>query len=252
MRLNYIDNIDCLEGLKEIPDNSVDLVLTDPPYGIGIKSQGGKGSKLNPWADICNASLWYTAWMRECQRVLKDDGALWSFINWRYLPTLTKAGLDMGWSAESLLVWDKGWPAAGGMRGLRNSYEMVALYAMPNFQIPDRSQRDVQLFKWSATKPTGHPAEKPLDLIRWLIQTSNKSGECVVLDPFMGSGTTGAAAVLEGNDYIGFELDPNWVEKAQDRIAAEAKKAAEAEAKAIAEAVAAAEAVKDYDEDWMA
>lgn len=251
MRLNYIDNIDCLEGLREIPDKSVDLIVTDPPYGIGIKSQGGKTSKLNPWADICNASLWYTAWMRECQRILKDDGALWSFINWRYLPTLTKAGMDMGWQAESLLIWDKAFPGVGGQKGLRPSYEMVALFAMPDFRIPNRSVLDIQRFKWSTTKPTGHPAEKPLDLIRWLIQTSDKSGGRVVLDPFVGSGTTGAAAVLEGDHYIGFELDPNWVEKAQQRIAATGQEAAEAEAKAIAEAVAAASAIEG-DEDWMA
>lgn len=69
MQLNQIINIDCLEGLSEIPSNSIDLVVTDPPYGIGIKSQGGSSSKLNPWADICNASLWYTAWINECKRV---------------------------------------------------------------------------------------------------------------------------------------------------------------------------------------
>lgn len=242
MRLNYIDNIDCLEGLKEIPDNSVDLVITDPPYGIGIKSQGGARSKLNPWADICNASLWYTAWMRECQRILKDDGALWSFINWRYFPTLYKAGLDCQWSVESLLVWDKCWIGPGGVKGLRPSYEMVALYTMPGFTVKDRSLADIQRFKWASYKPTGHPAEKPVDLIRWIIQASGKTDGAVILDPFMGSGTTGVAAVREGCGYIGFDMDADWVEKAEARIAAEA------EAPAAAEVAAAAE----DEEDWLA
>ena len=223
MRLNYIDNCDCLDGLAEVPDNSVDLVVTDPPYGIGIKSQGANNgqSKLNPWADICNASLWYSAWMKECRRVLKDDGALWSFINWRYLPTLTKAGLDIGWSIESLLIWDKCWIGPGGVKGLRPSYEMVALFTMPGFKIQNRGLPDIQRFKWGSYKPTGHPAEKPLDLIRWLIQTSDKTSGAVILDPFMGSGTTGCGAVLEGNNYIGFELDPNWAEKGHQRISEE-------------------------------
>lgn len=221
MRLNYIDCIDCLEGLREIPDKSVDLVVTDPPYGIGIKSQGGKGSKLNPWADVCNASLWYTTWMRECQRVLKDDGALWSFINWRYLPTLYKAGLDMAWSIESLLVWDKCWIGPGGVKGLRPSYEQVALYTMPDFAIKDRGLADIQRFKWASYKPTGHPAEKPIDLITWIIKTSGKSDGAVILDPFMGSGTTACAAVREGCNYIGFEMDPDWREKALQRVADE-------------------------------
>ena len=219
MRLNYIDNIDCLEGLREIPDKSVDLIVTDPPYGIGIKSQGGKGSKLNPWADICNASLWYSAWMRECKRVLKDDGALWCFINWRYLPTLYKAGLDIQWSIESLMVWDKCCMGTSGPKGLRSSYEMVALYTMPGFAIKNRGLPDIQRFKWAGYKPTGHPAEKPLDLIRWIIQTSGKSDGEVIVDPFMGSGTTACAAIGEGCSFIGFELDPNWRDKALQRVA---------------------------------
>lgn len=219
MRLNYIDNIDCLEGLAAIPDKSVDLIVTDPPYSINTRSAANTGSKLNPWADLCNASLWYTAWLRECRRVLKDDGACWTFINWRGFPTILKAGLDMSWPIESLLVWDKGWPAAGGMKGLRNSYEMVALFTGPDFAIPDRSLRDVQLFKWSSTKPHGHPAEKPEDLIRWLIRASDKKDGSVVLDPFMGSGTTAVSALLEGNHFIGFEMDPEWKQKADARIA---------------------------------
>lgn len=253
MRLNYIDNIDCLEGLKEIPDGSVDLVITDPPYGIGIKSQGaakGGAAKLNPWADICNASLWYTAWLKECKRILKDDGALWSFINWRYFPTLYKAGLDCQWSIESLLVWDKCWIGPGGVKGLRPSYEQVALFAMPDFKIKDRSLPDIQRFKWASYKPTGHPAEKPLDLIRWIIQTSGKKDGAVIVDPFMGSGTTGCAAVREGCSYIGFDMDADWVEKAEERIQTETEAAAAAEAVAIAEAIAAAEAVPD-EEDWL-
>jgi DNA modification methylase len=217
MRINYIDNIDCLEGLKNIPDKSVDLVVTDPPYGIGIKSQGGSGSKLNPWADMCNASLWYSAWLRECQRIIKDDGAVWSFINWRYFTTLQKAGLDIGWSIESLLIWDKGLLGPGGHKGLRPCYEQVALFAGPDFRIENRSLRDIQHFQWRTTKPTGHPAEKPLDLIRWIIRTSAKGPGAVIVDPFMGSGTTAAAAVLEGANYIGFEMDPVWAEKGQSR-----------------------------------
>lgn len=232
MRLNYINNVDCLEGLKELPDNSVDLVLTDPPYGIGIKSQGGSkhaGAKLNPWADICNASVWYTAWLRECQRVLKDDGALWSFINWRYFPTLCKAGLDMGWGVESLLVWDKCWIGPGGVKGLRPSYEQVALFTMPDFAVKDRGLADIQRFKWASYKPSGHPAEKPVALLEWIIRASGKGHGAVVLDPFMGSGSTACAAVRNGCNYIGFEMDPNWTEKAQERIAAEAQAAAAAE-----------------------
>lgn len=219
MRLNYIDNIDCLEGLREIPDKSVDLIVTDPPYGINTKSAMNTGSKLNPWADLCNASFWYTAWMRECQRVLKDDGALWCFINWRGFTTIQKAGLDMAWAIESLLIWDKCWIGPGGKKGLRPCYEMVALFANPNFTIPNRGLPDIQRVKWSSLKPHGHPAEKPEELIRWIIRSSGKKEGCVILDPFMGSGTTACAALREGASFIGFEMDANWKKRADDRVA---------------------------------
>lgn len=220
MRLNYIDNIDCLEGLAEIPDKSVDLIVTDPPYSINTRSSMNTSSKLNPWADLCNASFWYTAWLRECRRVLKDDGALWCFINWRGFSTIQKAGLDMAWPVESLLIWDKCWIGPGGHKGLRPSYEMVALFTGPEFTIPDRSLPDIQRFKWASAKPHGHPAEKPEELIRWLIRTSDKAGKgAVILDPFMGSGTTACAAIQEGGHYIGFEMDADWKKRADARIA---------------------------------
>jgi site-specific DNA-methyltransferase (adenine-specific) len=218
MKLDYIDNIDCLEGLSAIPDKSVDLVVTDPPYGINTRSAMNTGSKLNPWADLCNASFWYTAWLRECQRVLKDDGALWCFINWRGFTTIQKAGLDMAWPIESLLIWDKCWIGPGGKKGLRPSYEMVALFTGPEFSIPDRSLPDIQRAKWSSLKPHGHPAEKPEELIRWIIRSSGKQDGAVILDPFMGSGTTACAAIREGCHYIGFEMDAEWKQKADARI----------------------------------
>ena len=219
MRLDYIDNIDCLEGLAAIPDKSVDLIVTDPPYGINTKSAMATGSKLNPWADLCNASFWYTAWMRECQRVLKDDGALWCFINWRGFTTIQKAGLDMAWPIESLLIWDKCWIGPGGKKGLRPSYEMTALFTGPEFSIQDRGLPDIKRVKWSSLKPHGHPAEKPEELIRWLIQISSKKDGAIVLDPFMGSGTTACAALREGCHFIGFEMDTEWQQKAYARIA---------------------------------
>lgn len=76
---------DCLELLKDIPDGSVDMVLTDPPYMINTKSTGA--GKLNPWGDYCNAAFWYAEWMRQARRILKDTGCLWSFLNWRSFVT---------------------------------------------------------------------------------------------------------------------------------------------------------------------
>lgn len=205
---------DCLDVLRSMPDASVDAVVTDPPYGINTKSDGT--GKLSPWADLCNAALWYREWIGQCRRILKPTGCLWSFLNWRSMVTFQKAACDLGWPIESVLVWDKEWIGPGGHRGLRPSYEMVALWAMPEFTIDDRSLPDIQRFKWSGHKPTGHPAEKPAALCRWIIESSNAR---VVLDPFNGSGSTGVACAQIGCQYIGIELDETWAESSRRRIA---------------------------------
>lgn len=208
-------NDDCLSVMQSLRSASVDMVLCDPPYMINTKSDG-KG-KLNPWADYCNAAYWYEQWMSEARRVLKPDGCLWSFLNWRSFVTFQKAACDLRWPIESVLVWDKCWIGPGGPKGLRPSYELVALFAMPEFRMEDRSLYDIQRFKWSSVKPHGHPAEKPVELCEWIIKNSTKPG-AVVLDCFMGSGTTGEAAIKQDRSFIGIEMDEHFWKVAKDRI----------------------------------
>lgn len=202
---------DCLDVIGQLP--KVRLVVTDPPYGINTKSDGA--GKINPWADLCNAAYWYAAWFRAVRGRLTQDGAMWTFLNWRSLVTFQKASCDEAWPIESLLVWDKQWIGPGGMRGLRPSYEMVALFAMPDFSVDDRGIPDIRRSKWSSNKPSGHPAEKPLDLMSWLIR---ESGGGSVLDPFMGSGTTLVAAKNLGIPAIGIEIEERYCEMAAQRI----------------------------------
>lgn len=206
---------DCLELMKNIPDGSVDMVLTDPPYMINTKSTGA--GKINPWSDYCNASFWYAEWMRQAMRILKDTGCLWTFLNWRSFVTFQKAACDIGWPIESVLVWDKCWIGPGGAKGLRPSYELVALFAMSDFKIENRGLYDIQRFKWSSKKPHGHPAEKPVNLMKWIVEQSTRPGD-TVCDLFMGSGTTGEACVLTGRSFIGMELDHRYFETACKRI----------------------------------
>lgn len=206
---------DCLDIMQEIPSASVDMVLCDPPYMINTKSDGN--GKLNPWADYCNASYWYENWMSEVRRILKPDGCLWSFLNWRSFVTFQKAACDLRWPIESVLVWDKCWIGPGGTKGLRPSYELVALFAMPDFRIEDRGLYDIQRFKWSSKKPHGHPAEKPVELCEWIIKNSAKP-ESTILDCFMGSGTTGEAAVNLGMSFIGIEMDEHFYGVSEKRI----------------------------------
>ena len=202
---------DCLEIIPEL--TTVDLVVTDPPYGINTKSDGS--GKLSPWADLCNAAFWYAEWLKQCRSKLSKHGALWSFLNWRSLTTFQKASCDLRWPIESLLVWDKGCIGPGGAKGLRPIYELVALFTNEDFAIPNRSLSDVQKWHWPTTKKY-HPAEKPVQGIEWLINASGN--QSIILDPFMGSGTTLVAAQKLGRGVIGIEQDERYCEVAAKRL----------------------------------
>jgi DNA modification methylase len=216
MKIERIGNATLYLGdsMEILPTLSkVGAVITDPPYGINTKSDGS--GKLSPWGDLCNAAYWYAAWIGAVRDRLTPDGCLWTCLNWRSLVTFQKAACDLAWPIESLMVWDKQWIGPGGQRGLRPSYELVALFANPAFAVKDRGLPDVQPFPVGSFKPNGHPAEKPIALMDFLVK---HSGAGTVLDCFLGSGTTGVAAMKAGRPFIGIEQDAKWFDIACSRI----------------------------------
>lgn len=211
---------DCMDVLPTIPAASVDLVVTDPPYILAAGSTLHQTGKIGTWADMMNAAYWYSAWYQQVWRILKPTGSFWTFCNWKTLPVIQKAAFDARIGIQSVLTWDKKWIGPGGHQGLRPRYENVALLTKENFRIPDRSTPDIWESLWSAIKPTGHPAEKPVDLIAKIIQACELQSGSVVLDPFMGSGTTGVASMECDCEFIGSEQDTKWFKVAETRIQA--------------------------------
>ena len=211
---------DSLDILPTLRGSSVDLIVTDPPYVIGAVSAGNMATKAGGWGDMMNSSRWFRDWYAMCRRVLKQDGAMWTFSNWRSLPVVMKAAFDAEWSLASVLVWHKDWIGPGGSVGLRPAYEMVALLAGPDFSIEDRGIPDVWTHKWASFKPSGHPAEKPVELLSRLIDESMR-GPGLVVDPFAGSGSSLVAAKTLGHRAIGIEADERWCEVAARRCSQE-------------------------------
>lgn len=211
-RLGRLYQGDCCDILKSIPSGAVDLVVTDPPYNLVTKSASGD---INPWPDLLNSACFFRAWQTEVFRILPTHGALWQFCNWRTLPAITKAVNDNGRTLTSLLVWDKGLLGTAPKRALRPGYELVALVAGPDFRIENRSLKDIQKFQWRSIKPTGHPAEKPVELMKWLIEIS---GAARVLDPFMGSGTTAVACEELCIPWVGCELNDEYCRIVRARV----------------------------------
>lgn len=205
---------DALELLPSLP--IADLVVTDPPYMIGALSAGSLGSKTGTWADMMNSALWFAAWYRAAK--VKPSGALWTFTNWRSLPVVQRAAYDAGRAVTSVAVWDKAWIGPGGSQGLRPSYELIALLAGADFAIPDRGIADILRVPTSSQKPTGHPAEKPVEVVQRVIEISGQPPGSLIVDPFIGSGTTAVASIRSGHRCIGVEADERWLEVAATRV----------------------------------
>ncbi|MGB0237778.1 MAG: DNA-methyltransferase [Cycloclasticus sp.] len=214
--LAQLHNADCFEVLEQLPDKSIDAVITDPPYMFGAASVSGtNNAKVSRFGDLLNQSYFYREIIQKCERVLVPNGCIWMLFNWRGLPVLMKGVVEAGRNLESLLVWDKEWIGPGGNVGLRPSYEVCGLIPFGEFALPNRGLPDIWRHKWSSIKPNGHPAEKPETLMQQLVK---ETPGATILDPFMGSGTTGVAAVKQGRNFIGCEIEPQYYDTAKARI----------------------------------
>lgn len=200
---------DCREVLPTL--SGVGVVVTDPPYVLGMAYAEGRVG----WGDLMNSATFYAGWIRECLRLtVNRSGAVWVFTSWRAYPVMARASYEIPHKIESLLVWDKCWIGPGGSVGLRPSYELVALFAHPGFQVSDRGTPDIWRSPYSSQREHGHPAEKPEDIMQQIIAAG---GEGTVLDPFTGSGTTLVAAKNLGRKAVGIEIEERYAEIAAER-----------------------------------
>lgn len=231
MRLNYIDNVDCLEGLQEVPDKSVDLIVTDPPYFLSMGHAGssanlarGTSEQLNSnraFNDLAICTPFYRQLFQEYARVLKDDGSFYFFTDWRgyayYFPLLNAA-----LPVRNLIVWDKK-SGPGSFYSFAHELVIFGTYKPKTKAGVGTNVWRAPAFNSGAKKTNGekvHPTQKPVELIGKAILDSTEPG-AVVLDTFMGSGTTAVACLRTGRNYIGFELDERYHATALERVAAE-------------------------------
>jgi len=210
---------DCLERMSEIPDGSVDMVLTDPPYGMGFQSnrskQGPRHKKI-VGDDNLNADFIY-----DCYHKLSEGGGLIAFCNWETSCQWLWHIKNAGFKVKSQVIWDRMHHGMGDLKGAFAPRHDVIWYATKGRRVfkngRPKSVKSHQ--RPSPTQDFSHPTCKPLGLIEeLLVDTDSTSGNNSILDPFMGSGTTGVAAKKLGRDFIGIELDPEYFEIARKRI----------------------------------
>lgn len=210
---------DALDVLPSLHGEAFAATITDPPYMIGSASAGNLASKAGSWADTMNSAQWFASWYRLAWGLTSRNGCMWSFLNWRSVPVVMRAALDAQIPLTSMLVWDKEWIGPGGTQGLRPSYEMVGLFAKPDFAIPNRGLPDIWRHKVGSYKASGHPAEKPEGLLRTIMQNTGLVAGQRVLEPFSGSGTTAAAAKSLGLRCVAIEAEERYCEMTAKRLA---------------------------------
>ena len=212
---------DCLERMKEIESGSVDMVLADPPYKM---TKRGKSCRPNWMPDGMGDNVFIgkvpdlTKWLPECFRVMRD-GHIYIFTNTVSLQATLNSATAAGFKLHNILVMikDTGMPN----RWYYKQTELV-LFLRKGKAIPiaDHTSRD----NFTCTMPKKsngklHITQKPLDVIKKMITNSSQES-MVVLDPFMGSGTTGVAAKNLNRKFIGIEFDQEYFKIAQERISA--------------------------------
>ena len=219
MKLNKIYNEDCLEGMKRIPDGSVDLIVTDPPYLINYKT-GRRKDKTHRFNDVIlndNNEELITDYIKECYRILSDDTAMYLFCSSNKVDFF-KRELEGLFSIKNMIIWVKNNHTAGDLESaFGRKYEIMFLVNKGQRKFNGERLTDIWEFPKVSSDSQLHQNQKPIELIKRCIEKHSNVGD-VVFDGFMGSGTTAAAALDTNRNYIGFELDEYYFNVAEKRI----------------------------------
>jgi len=204
---------DCLIEMKKIPDKSIDLVLTDPPYNVGKQfGEWNEGKVFD--------KEFHNEWLAEANRVINPCGG-GMYMFWAGMTHL-KPMIDIFGDFRQLIYWTKPFAMmVKNRKGYHCFTELIFWKVMSDdfyFNVAE-NQKDYFTTTSCMQRPLehSHPTQKPLPIIKRLILASSKETD-TILDPFMGSGTTGVACKELGRNFIGIEIEPKYFEIAQRRI----------------------------------
>lgn len=243
--LNVIFNEDCLVGLSKIPDNSVDLVCIDPPYSLG-KDYGNKSDMQSPKEYL----EWTYRWIDAILPKMKANASFYIFLSWQFSPEIF-VYLKQKMTMVNEIIWDRKVPSMGGsVRKYSSVHDNLGFFVngcdyyfdLDAIRVPydeitkkARSRKQFEGSKWlelghnpkdiwsisrihgQAPERQNHPTQKPLEIIERIIKASCPPNG-LVLDCFMGSGTTAIASINTGRNYTGFEINPEYFDLINTRI----------------------------------
>jgi site-specific DNA-methyltransferase (adenine-specific) len=239
-------NEDALTGVERVADASVDLVIADPPYGLG-KDYGNDSDRLGAREYLA----WSRRWIDAVLPKLKANGSLYVFLTWQHSPEVFSY-LKTRMAMVNEIIWDRRVPSMGGStRKFSSVHDNIGYFAMSRdyyfdldavripYDAATKKARSRSIFVgakwlevgynpkdvWSVSRlhrqhgeREDHPTQKPLEIIERMVLASCPEGG-TVLDPFMGSGTSAAAAVRHQRNFVGFELNPGYFAIVERRVA---------------------------------
>lgn len=219
----YLYNGDCLEIMKNIPDKSIDLIITDPPYKT-IRGGNTNAEKYKRPKGILGGNrklfkyqnIKISSWMPEIYRVLKEESHCYIFTNFLNLQEMMNEATKAGFKMHNLLVWEKNNCTPSQFYMKNCEYVLFLRKGKAKWINNIGESKTVHQFN-NIIGNKLHPTEKPVDLLEYYLLNSSELKD-IVLDPFMGSGSTGAACVNTKRNFIGIELDENYFNIAKERI----------------------------------
>lgn len=258
MDLNIVINQDCIEGMKTLEDNTVDLIIADPPYNLSkggewkwdnsvkLAGMGGNWNKVMESWDNMSLSEYFAftiTWLTEAQRILKPTGSMWIFGTYHNIGIINVVCQLLNIEIINEVIWYKrnAFPNLSGRRltashetilwcnkgGKKREYYFDYDYSKNgNFDYdflkqPGKQMRtvwDISNNKEKRELEYGkHPTQKPLRILKRMIQLSSREGD-IMLTPFSGAGSECVAAKELGRNYIGYEIDPQYVDITHKRL----------------------------------
>lgn len=238
---------DCVEALAELPEESVDLVFADPPYNLQLKRElwrpnltkvDAVDDEWDQFSSFEQYDIFTESWLKACRRVLKDTGAIWVIGTYHNIYRVGKILMDLGYWILNDIVWIKTNPMPN-FRGVRftNAQETLIWakksedqkrYTFNHHAMKEYNEGKQMRSDWTWPLCTGaerimvngekaHTTQKPEGILERVIVATSLPGD-IILDPFFGTGTTGAVAKRLGRHWIGIERDPAYAEVARTRI----------------------------------
>lgn len=258
MDLNIVINQDCIEGMKTLEDNTVDLIIADPPYNLSkggewkwdnsvkLAGMGGNWNKVMESWDNMSLSEYFAftiTWLTEAQRILKPTGSMWIFGTYHNIGIINVVCQLLNIEIINEVIWYKrnAFPNLSGRRltashetilwcnkgGKKREYYFDYDYSKNgNFDYDSLKQPGKQMRTvWNISNNKEkreleygkHPTQKPLRILKRMIQLSSREGD-IMLTPFSGAGSECVAAKELGRNYIGYEIDPQYVDITHKRL----------------------------------